>query len=105
MSDTVNTGAVTEEAATKTRKPRATIEDSELYKSIEKKLSSTQVTVASKSVTIDGVERSAWITVAMDGTFKVFKSMHNTNNDEQVGSTEYEGKSLRSACIKFNSIV
>ena len=105
MSETENTGAIAEESVAKARKPRVTIEDSDLYKSIEKKLSSTQVTVASKSVTIDGVERSAWITVAMDGTFKVFKSMHDTSNDEQVGSTEYEGKSLRSACIKFNSIV
>lgn len=96
------------ETAGKKKVERKVIEDSPLYKAVSEKIDSTQIQVASKSMNISGVETDVEMTVSMDGTYRIISTVTIPSEDgsdpSQKATVEYEGKSRKTACAKFQKI-
>ena len=102
------TNGATEASGEKKKVERKNIEDSAIYKAVSEKIDSTRVQVAKKSMNISGTETDVEMTVSMDGTYRIISTTTIPSADgsdpEQKSTIEYEGKSRKSACAKFQKI-
>lgn len=96
----MQTGTTAATAAAGEAKPRPSIVDSELYKSVKSKIDSTTTLLATKSAEIPGKKTVIEMFVNCAGGFTVVKTI---NGDTDAKEMVFEGTSMKVACSKYQS--